>query len=110
VPLWEVVARRVRDDWDAAGNCMLVMGAAYVEELRRARELCPDMPFLVPGIGAQGGDLMAVVRAGVDRRGRGLLINASRSILGAADPAAEARALRDAIREAVSTVGQGGGS
>ncbi|HKZ90628.1 MAG TPA: orotidine-5'-phosphate decarboxylase [Candidatus Limnocylindrales bacterium] len=107
VPLWEVLAIRVRDEWDARGNCMLVMGATYPEELRRARELCPDMPFLVPGIGAQGGDVGAVVRAGLDRRGRGLLMSASRSIIGATDPASEARALRDAIREAASLVGKG---
>jgi orotidine-5'-phosphate decarboxylase len=97
-PLWEVVARRVRDEWDRAGNCMLVMGATYPDELRRARQLCPDMPFLVPGVGAQGGDLEAVVRAGSDARGRGLLLNASRSIIGSDDPGAAARDLRDAIR------------
>jgi orotidine-5'-phosphate decarboxylase len=105
VPLWEVVAERVRDSWDIRGNCMLVMGATYPEEIRRARELCPDMPFLVPGVGAQGGDLEAVVRAGLDRRGRGLLINASRAISGADDPAAAARRLRDAIRSAAALAG-----
>lgn len=102
VPLWEVVATRVRDAWDAAGNCMLVMGATYPDELRRARDLCPDMTFLVPGVGAQGGDVERVVRAGLDARGRGLLINASRSIIGADDPAAAAAGLRDEIRSAVA--------
>jgi orotidine-5'-phosphate decarboxylase len=100
--LWEIVARRVRDEWDANGNCMLVMGATYPEELRRARELCPDMPFLVPGVGAQGGDLRSVVGAGLDQRGRGLIINVSRAILGADDPGAEARRMRDAIRAAAA--------
>jgi orotidine-5'-phosphate decarboxylase len=102
VPLWEVLATRVRDAWDAAGNCMLVMGATYPDELRRARELCPDMTFLVPGVGAQGGDAESVVRAGLDARGRGLLINASRSIIGADDPGASAAALRDEIRMAIA--------
>jgi orotidine-5'-phosphate decarboxylase len=101
-PLWEVVAARVRDAWNAVGNCMLVMGATYPRELRRARELCPEMPFLVPGVGAQGGEVDAVVRAGLDRRGGGLLINASRAIIEAADPATAARDLRDAIRSAVA--------
>ena len=101
VPLWEVVATRVRDAWDTAGNCMLVMGATYPAELRRARELCPEMPFLVPGVGAQGGDVESAVRAGLDGRGRGVLINASRAISGADDPAAAARDLRDEIRRAV---------
>ncbi len=101
VPLWEVVATRVRDAWDTAGNCMLVMGATYPAELRRARELCPEMPFLVPGVGAQGGDVELAVRAGLDSHGRGLLINASRAISGADDPATAARDLRDEIRRAV---------
>jgi orotidine-5'-phosphate decarboxylase len=101
-PLWEVVARRVRDDWNVNGNCMLVVGATYPAELARARELCPDMPFLVPGVGAQGGDVNDVISAGADTDGRGLLINASRSIIFADDPAAEAEALRDAIRSAAA--------
>jgi orotidine-5'-phosphate decarboxylase len=103
VPLWEVVATHVRDDWNARGNCMLVVGATYPAELRRARELCPDMPFLVPGVGAQGGDVASVVHAGIDRHGRGLLVNASRSVIFAADPQSEARTLRDAIRAAVAS-------
>jgi len=105
MPLWEAVAVRVRDAWDARGNCMLVMGATYPDELRRARELCPEMPFLVPGVGAQGGDLEAVVRAGLDAHGRGLLINASRAIAGADDPAGAASSLRDAIRAATALAG-----
>jgi orotidine-5'-phosphate decarboxylase len=101
-PLWEVVAQRVRDHWDSHHNCMLVIGATYPAELARARELCPDMTFLVPGIGAQGGDIDAVVGAGLDARGRGLLINASRSVIFASDPAAEALRLRDAINVAAT--------
>ena len=101
-PLWEVVARHVRDDWSAAGNTMLVMGATYPAELRRARELCPDIGFLVPGVGAQGGDVGEVVRQGADGRGRGLLINASRSVILAEDPGAEARRLRAQIAEAAA--------
>jgi orotidine-5'-phosphate decarboxylase len=102
VPLWEVVATRVRDAWDTAGNCLLVMGATYPEELGRARQICPDMTFLVPGVGAQGGEVTAVVAAGLDRSGRGLLVNASRSIIFADDPAAAARGLRDEIRRSVA--------
>ena len=104
-PLWEIVAERVRDDWNANANCMLVVGATYPAELARARKLCPDMTFLVPGVGAQGGDVETVVQAGLDARGRGLLINASRSIIFADDPGAEAKALRDAIRTAVARRG-----
>jgi orotidine-5'-phosphate decarboxylase len=83
---------------------MLVVGATYPAELRRARELCPDMPFLVPGVGTQGGDVELVVRAGIDRHGRGLLVNAARSVIFADDPTAEARALRDAIRAAAAGI------
>jgi orotidine-5'-phosphate decarboxylase len=100
-PLWEVVAARVRDEWNANGNCLLVIGATYPAELARARELCPELTFLVPGVGAQGGDVEAAVTAGLDAHGRGLLVNASRSIIFADDPAAAARELRDAIRAAV---------
>ena len=98
--LWEVVARRVDRDWNANGNCMLVVGATYPDELARVRAIAPTMPFLVPGIGVQGGDVKAVVSRGLDADGRGLLINASRSIIFADDPAAEAQALRDDIRSA----------
>ena len=101
-PLWEVVATKVRDEWNANGNCMLVVGATYPAELARVRELCPELTFLVPGVGAQGGDVQAVVEAGADANGGGLLINASRSIIFADDPGAEAKALRDAIRSAVT--------
>jgi orotidine-5'-phosphate decarboxylase len=102
VPLWEVVATRVRDDWNKAGNCMLVVGATYPAELARVRQLCPDLAFLVPGVGAQGGDAEAVVEAGLDASGGGLLINASRSIIFADDPGARAMKLRDQVRAAVA--------
>ena len=104
-PLWEVVATRVRDEWNVNGNCMLVVGATYPAELARVRELCPDLPFLVPGVGAQGGDVEAVIAGGLDANGGGLLINASRSVIFAHDPAAEARATRDAIAGAVAARG-----
>lgn len=104
-PLWETVAQRVRDEWSSAGNCLLVVGATYPAELARARELCPQLTFLVPGVGAQGGDAATVVANGLRADGRGLLINSSRAIIFADDPAAEARALRDAIRAAVAARG-----
>jgi orotidine-5'-phosphate decarboxylase len=102
--LWEVVARRVGSDWNRHGNCMLVVGATYPAELERAREICPDVPFLVPGVGAQGGEVEEVIRRGLDARGRGLLINVSRSVIFADDPAEEAARVRDAIRRARTDV------
>ena len=102
-PLYEVVAERVQG-WNEAGNCALVVGATYPQELRTIRALCPDLPILIPGIGVQGGDLEACVPAAVDAHGERAMLSASRSILYASSgtdyaiaAANEARALRDAI-------------
>ena len=62
--LYRHVAERVARDWNAAGNCMLVIGATYPEELAEIRAVVGDLPFLVPGVGAQGGDVAAAVHAG----------------------------------------------
>jgi orotidine-5'-phosphate decarboxylase len=80
-PLYQHVARLVQTRWNSAGNCGLVVGATYPRELAEVRELCPELPLLVPGVGTQGGDLATVVRAAVDRHGDLAIINASRSIL-----------------------------
>jgi orotidine-5'-phosphate decarboxylase len=80
-PLYLRVARRVANEWNANGNCGLVVGATYPEELRQVREIVGDLPILAPGVGAQGGDLEATVRAGIDSVGQGLLISVSRAIL-----------------------------
>jgi orotidine-5'-phosphate decarboxylase len=101
-PLWEVVATRVRDEWDRNGNCMLVVAGTRPAELGRAREICPDMTFLVPGLGTQGGSVEAVMKAGRDARGRGLILNASRSVILDPDPRAAAMALRERIRAAAA--------
>lgn len=98
-PLWQVVAERVRDTWNTNGNCMLVAGATYPAELARIHEIVGMMPLLVPGIGAQGGDVEATVRAGVDAAYGGMIINSSRGIIFATDPAAAARDLRDMINQ-----------
>ncbi|HKS71194.1 MAG TPA: orotidine 5'-phosphate decarboxylase, partial [Ktedonobacterales bacterium] len=99
LPLYQVVARAVAEQWNANGNCALVVGATYPGELRAVRALVGDLPILVPGIGAQGGDLAATLDAGLDRRGQGLIISASRSVLYASSgpdfaQAARAEALR----------------
>ncbi len=99
-PLWEHVAARVSNEWNARGNCMLVLGATWPAEMRRIREIAPEMTFLVPGIGAQGGDVEATVQAGLRADGKGLVISSSRAILYATDPAQAARETRDAINAA----------
>lgn len=98
-PLYHLVAQ-LAERWNTRGNIGLVVGATYPEALREVRALVPEMPLLVPGIGAQGGDLAQAVAAGLDAHGGGLLVNASRSVAGAADPHAAAAALRDALAAA----------
>lgn len=80
-PLYCMVAKRVASDWNVNGNCALVVGATYPNELARVRSLVGDMPILIPAIGAQGGDVEQTVRAGKDSRNAGMIISASRSII-----------------------------
>ena len=108
-PLYAHIARLAVEKWNPHGNLMLVAGATRPAELARIRALAPDVPLLVPGLGAQGGDLRAAVAAGVDRHRRGLVVNSARAILYAGsgeDFAAHARAeamrMRDALRQAAA--------
>lgn len=94
--LFERVARLVAEEWNATRQCALVVGATFPGELARVREIAGDMPFLVPGIGAQGGDIEATVRAGCTVDGTGLVINSSRAILYAGDDEEFAEAARKA--------------
>jgi len=96
-PLYQIVAERAAR-WGP--NVGLVVGATYPEALRAIRGLAPRTWILVPGIGAQGGDVEAVLEAGLDERGQGLIINASRSIIYAPDPRAAALELRERINAA----------
>ncbi|PKM06267.1 MAG: orotidine-5'-phosphate decarboxylase [Gammaproteobacteria bacterium HGW-Gammaproteobacteria-4] len=103
-PLYQHVAHRVAHEWNGNGNCLLVIGATWPDELAQVRSLVGDLPLLVPGVGAQGGDVAAVLRSGADSQGNGLIISSSRAILYASEgadyaEAAAAAALRqrDAI-------------
>src|SRR4030042_465006 len=78
--LFEIVAEKV-NQWNNYGNLGLVVGATYPEELKLIRERYPRLPLLVPGIGAQGGELSQVVRFGVDSERQRTIINSSRQIL-----------------------------
>ena len=80
-PLYLRVARTAAETWRAIGECALVVGATYPTELAMVRTIVGEMPILVPGIGAQGGDIATVVKAGRDTNSRGLIINSSRAIL-----------------------------
>jgi len=103
-PLYQHVAAKVANEWNTHGNCMLVVGATWPEQLKQVRDIVGNVPFLVPGVGAQGGDVEAVVRNAKTADGTGLVISSSRAILYAsagadfASAAAEAaRVLRDQI-------------
>jgi orotidine-5'-phosphate decarboxylase len=108
VPLYELIARQMAAlDADsspagAAGQIGLVVGATYPEQAREIRAAAPELPFLVPGVGAQQGDIWAAVEAGLDRHGRGIVVNASRGITYAstgADWQQAARAAAVALHE-----------
>lgn len=80
--LYVHVAEHVRDKWNANGNCQLVVGATYPAEMAEIRQLVgDDMVFLVPGFGAQGGEIEATIQAGITSSGNGLIINSSRAII-----------------------------
>ena len=102
--LYEHVAMLVRDRWNYNKNAALVIGATYPEELKKIRTLCPELPFLVPGVGAQGGDVQKVIANGATADKTGLIINSSRGIIYASKgedfaekAAAAAKELKDLI-------------
>ncbi|MFC5577170.1 orotidine-5'-phosphate decarboxylase [Lysobacter niabensis] len=103
-PLYQHVAEKVARDWNGNGNCALVVGATWPQQLREVRAIVGEVPFLVPGVGAQGGDVEAVVTHAKTADGTGLVVSSSRAILYAssgadfADAAAgAAKSLRDEI-------------
>ncbi|HEY8586224.1 MAG TPA: orotidine-5'-phosphate decarboxylase [Rhodanobacter sp.] len=105
MPLYLRVAETIARDWNANHNCALVTGATWPEELGQVRAVVGDMPLLVPGIGAQGGDVAAVLRHGCTPDGSGLIISSSRAILYAGsgeDFADAARRATTALRDSVN--------
>jgi orotidine-5'-phosphate decarboxylase len=106
-PLYQHVARLVADKWNKTGQCALVVGATFPEELAQVRSIVGEMPLLVPGIGAQGGDIEATVRSGRTAAGAGMMINSSRAILyarpqGGEDFAGAARRVALETRDAIN--------
>ena len=103
-PLYEWIAK-LAGDWNVKNNVGLVVGAPYPEELKRVRNLCPNMPILVPGIGVQEGPLADAVANGIDSSGRNAIINVSRSVIYASKSekfAREARRKAEAIRNIIN--------
>ena len=104
--LYEHVAELVATKWNTSGQCALVVGATYPDEIARVREITGDMPLLVPGIGAQGGDVEATVKAGCTAKGTGLIINSSRAILYAGKDENFAEAAHQSARETRDLINQ----
>jgi orotidine-5'-phosphate decarboxylase len=103
--LYHTVAELAARRWNSRGNCLLVVGATYPRELAEVREIVGNMPFLVPGVGAQGGDVAQAVQNGQTPQGAGLIISSSRSILYASsadDFAAAARKAAETLRNQIN--------
>ena len=94
---YEVVAERIYKYWGK--NCLMVCGATYPHELKKIRKIAPDVWFLVPGIGAQGGDVEKTVKAGINKDGEGIIVNSSRGIIFASNPREEAERLKNEINK-----------
>jgi orotidine-5'-phosphate decarboxylase len=104
-PVYQHVAQLVAEKWNTNGQCALVVGATFPNELAQVRAIVGNMPLLVPGIGAQGGDVAATVAAGKTADGCGMMINSSRAILYAdrgENFAAAARAAALATRDEIN--------
>ncbi len=115
IALPNVIAKLARDRWNEHENVALVVGATRIEDMASVRDDCGDIPWLIPGIGAQGGDLEASLRYGVGAKGIPSLVNASRSILYASSgedfaeaAAAEAKRMQEAISSARAALANAG--
>ena len=95
--LYELVAEKAAQ-WNRFKNIGLVVGATYPEEIKRIRQMNPEMPLLIPGVGAQGGNIKEVVTSGIDAQGGGIIINSSRQILYASRGGDFAKAARKAAQ------------
>lgn len=105
VPLYQAVAYQVAKKWNKNGNCCLVVGATYPEESAQVRKIAEDLPFLIPGIGKQGGDVEKTVKAGQDSQGAGMIIHSARGIIFASEGADFAQAARkqtELLREMIN--------
>jgi orotidine 5''-phosphate decarboxylase, subfamily 2 len=110
IPLYQMIAHRLSNYWNYNRNCCAVIGATYPEELSEVRRILgDDMPILIPGIGAQGGDLEKAVLAGMNNKGAGIIINSSRGIIYASSGAdfaeradEEAKKLNDQINTIIA--------
>ena len=103
-PLFKVVARLATEKWNTNGNCCVMVGATYPEELSAVRAIVADMPILTAGIGAQHGDLGKAITSSKDSRGRGFIINSSRSVIFASNGENFAEVARQKAQELDSAI------
>lgn len=102
-PLYQIVAEHVKN-WNTNNNCAVVVGATYPGELQKIREIIGDMPILIPGIGAQGGDLENTIKNGKNSKNQGIIISSSRGIIFAPDPRQATQTLNSQIQEILKNV------
>lgn len=105
-PIYEKVASMISQKWNTNNNCCIVVGATWPEQMARLREITGEMPFLVPGVGAQGGDVEALVKAGQTANGKGLIINSSRGVIYAGNDQNFAIAARKVALETRNLINQ----
>lgn len=104
-PLYIKIAKKAAGEWNKNGNCYLVVGATFPEELSQVRRIVGDMTLLVPGVGAQGADVERTIKAGLSSKKAGLIVNSSRGIIFAskeADFAKKAREETQKLRDSIN--------
>jgi orotidine-5'-phosphate decarboxylase len=104
VPLYQLIASKIAREWNENGNCGLVVGATFPQQLSEVREIVGDIPLLIPGIGAQEGDIKSTVKAGKDSRGQGMIISSSRAIIFASGDIGFTKAARNATEQLRDTI------
>ncbi len=105
-PLYQHIAKLAMTKWNGNNNCLLVMGATWPKQMEEVREIVGDMPFLVPGVGAQGADIEALIKAGQTKNGAGLIINSSRAVIYADSSADFANSARHIAKDLRDTINQ----
>lgn len=99
-PLYQTVAANVAKEWNVEGNCGVVVGATYPQELKIVREIVGDMPILIPGVGTQGGNISSLKDA-LNSQGQGIIVSSSRGIIFADNPREATLKLHHQIQEAL---------
>jgi len=103
IKLYQYIAYQVAKKWNKNKNCLLVVGATYPSELKEVRKIVgDDFWILVPGVGAQGGNLQETLKAGLNYKKQGLIINLSRAIIFSSNPKKEAERWRSEIGKVLS--------